>query len=204
MLRQLCCGEYLFNPMKKVIIFFVIIFLLGAGVFYYLQNQKQAAWEILNTSSTINNANPMKILSPKFKDNENIPKDYTCQGVNVNPPLEIKDVPKNSQTLALIMDDPDATSGIWVHWLIWNINPNTAGIAENSAALEGAFLGKTSSGQNNYSGPCPPLGMHHYHFKLYALDAKLDLPTYSEKADLEKAMNGHIIEEAELVGLFSR
>lgn len=145
----------------------------------------------------------MKITSSIFKNNSPIPSQYTCDGLNVNPPLSFAEIPSTTQSLALISDDPDAPMGTWVHWTLWNIDPATKGIFENSVPL-GAVQGMTSFGENAYGGPCPPSGIHHYYFKLYALDTGLDLPASAKKEDLEKAMSGHVLAEAELVGLYSR
>ena len=145
----------------------------------------------------------MQISSSAFRHNQNIPAKYTCDGENISPPLEFKDAPGKASTLALIVDDPDASGGDWVHWLVWNITPAVSSIPENSAP-EGAIQGTTDFGNQKYGGPCPPSGTHRYFFKLYALDAKLTLPSYSTKADLLKAMEGHIITQAELIGLYSR
>jgi hypothetical protein len=145
----------------------------------------------------------MTITSPAFKNNKHIPAKYTCDGENVNPPLEIKDVPGNAQSLVLISDDPDAPGGTWVHWTVWNIDPKTTEIAENSVP-EGAVEGVTDFGKPGYGGPCPPPGTHRYFFKLFALDTKLDLSENTTAKDLEAAMEGHIIEKAELIGLYRR
>ncbi len=149
------------------------------------------------------NAAIMKIQSYAFGNNQIIPSKYTCDGENINPPLEFVDVPKNISTLVLIVDDPDAPMGTWVHWTVWNIAPDINLVAENSVP-QSSVQGKTSSGQNVYGGPCPPSGTHRYFFKLFALDSKLTVPSYSTAADLEKAMQGHILDEAELVGLYKR
>lgn len=145
----------------------------------------------------------MIISSPAFENNKEIPSKYTCDGENINPSLQISKVPEGTQSLVLIMDDPDAPAGTWVHWIIWNIDPKTAEVAENSVP-PGGVGGVTSFGSTGYGGPCPPSGTHRYFFKLYALDTKLDLPSEADKAQLEKAMEGHILDQAELVGLYSR
>jgi hypothetical protein len=142
----------------------------------------------------------MKITSPEFENNGFIPAKFTCEGKDINPKLEIKDIPKQAKSLALIVDDPDAPRGTWVHWVVFNI-PLTAEIKENSVPGK---LGTTNSGQIDFHGPCPPSGTHRYFFKAYALDAVLDLNEGIEKAELEKAMQGHILDKAELVGLFKR
>src|SRR3989304_9638033 len=116
----------------------------------------------------------MKIQSPSFENNQSIPSKFTCDGENINPPLEFLDIPENTKSLVLIMDDPDAPMGLWVHWTVWNIDPATSGIPENQK-FEGAMEGMTSSGKTGYGGPCPPDKEHRYFFKLYALDTTLSL-----------------------------
>ncbi len=145
----------------------------------------------------------MIISSPAFKNNKKIPSKYTCDGENVSPPLKISDVPDKTKSLVLILDDPDAPMGTWVHWVIWNINPVLTEIKENSTFKE-AKQGRTSFGSFSYKGPCPPSGTHRYFFKLYALDKILDLSKDTGKAILEQAMQGHVLAQTELVGLYSR
>lgn len=145
----------------------------------------------------------MKVQSPVFNHNENIPAKYTCDGENINPPLLISDASENAQSLVLVVDDPDAPAGTFVHWTIWNINPKTTEIPENTVPI-GAVEGTTSYNKPGFGGPCPPAGSHRYFFKLYALNSVLDLPASASKEDLEKAMEGHILEQAELIGLYER
>lgn len=145
----------------------------------------------------------MIISTPAFKNGEKIPSKYTCDGENINPPLEISDIPKNAKSLVLIMDDPDSPSGTWLHWSVWNIDPATKKIDENSVPI-GAVEGKTSFNINGYGGPCPHSGTHRYFFKLYALDCTLELSSEADKATLEKAMMDHILAKAELMGLYKR
>ena len=145
----------------------------------------------------------MKITSSSFENNASIPTLYTCEGKSINPPLSFSEIPASAQSLVLIIDDPDAPSGTWVHWTLWNIDPKTTGIAENSVPSN-AVQGVTSSGKKSYGAPCPPSGTHHYHFKLYALDAKLDLPDSSDVKKLEAAMKNHIIDSSDLIGLYSK
>ncbi len=146
------------------------------------------------------------IKSSAFKEGETIPAKYTCEGENVNPFLEIRNVPQGTKSLALIMDDPDATGGrTWDHWIMWNIEPGTQYVAEDTVP-HNAVVGLNSWGSNRYGGPCPPPGNapHRYVFKLYALDAILDLSSDSPKERLVEAMEGHILEETALVGMFGR
>ena len=145
----------------------------------------------------------MNISSPVFENNETMPRKYTCDGSGINPPLKISGIPTTAKSLALIVDDPDAPAGVWVHWLIWNIDPGTSEIRENSVP-SGAVSGLNDFSKKDYGGPCPPSGTHRYFFKLYALDKRLDLKSGASKADLEKTMAGHIVGQAELVGLYSR
>ena len=143
----------------------------------------------------------MKISSPAFTHNRMIPAKYTCQGENINPPLVIETIPPSAQSLALIVDDPDAPSGDWVHWVVYNITPTTTTISENSIPGQ---QGYNDSSQENYDGPCPPQGTHRYFFKVYALDTVLAPKGKMTKKDLEKLMNGHILAKTELIGRFKK
>ncbi len=143
----------------------------------------------------------MKIESPSFRNNEMIPSKYTCDGANVNPPLLISGTPEDAKSLVLIVDDPDAPSKTWVHWVVWNIDPNTKEIPENTIP-EGAVEGMTDFGKQGYGGPCPPSGIHHYHFKIYALDITISLDSSASVVDIKEAMQGHILDSAELIGLY--
>ncbi len=144
-----------------------------------------------------------KLSSPAFRQNEQIPPEYTCDGKDVNPPLRIEQVPQGARSLALIVDDPDAPRGTWVHWVVWGIAPDTTEIKEHTVP-PGASQGMTDFRQKVYGGPCPPSGTHRYFFKLYALDTVLSLDPGTNKAGLEKAMKGHILGHVELIGLYSR
>lgn len=176
--------------MKKFLLGFIILLFFATG-FAAPNNQ------------TLGRA-AMKISSPAFKANETIPTQFTCDGKDFNPSLVFSDLPTNAKSLALIVDDPDAPVGDWVHWLVWNIAPNTTKIDENSTP-QNTVTGTNDFGKTQYGGPCPPAGSpHHYHFKLYALDSTLELPADTNKAALLKAMQGHIIELSELVGLYQR
>ncbi len=145
----------------------------------------------------------MKIKSSSFENNNSIPSKYTCDGEDINPPLEFSDIPDRCQGIALIMEDPDAPGGSWIHWLVWNVSPSSFYVKENSVP-EGATQGVNSFGNNNYGGPCPPSGTHHYCFKAYALDQKINLDSGADKQDVQDQMEGHIIEEAELIGIYHR
>jgi Raf kinase inhibitor-like YbhB/YbcL family protein len=145
----------------------------------------------------------LKISSSAFAHNGSIPSKYTCDGADVSPPLAIESVPPEVKSLVLIVDDPDAPVGTWVHWVVWNISPATKEIKENSVP-PGASQGMTDFRKQKYGGPCPPSGTHRYFFKLYALDSLLTLSSNSTKARVEGAMKGHILAQTELIGLYSR
>ena len=140
------------------------------------------------------------VSSAAFKENHFIPRQYTCEGININPSLNFLHIPKEAQSLAIIAEDPDAPSGTWVHWLMWNI-PVIHHLKENSSP---GIQGMNDFSKHIYCGPCPPKGTHRYFFKIYALDCILDLPVSSNKIHLEKAMSGHIIGFGELIGLYKR
>jgi Raf kinase inhibitor-like YbhB/YbcL family protein len=144
-----------------------------------------------------------KLASPAFVNNGYVPAHYSCDGTDINPPLEIAGVPAGAKSLVLIVDDPDAPIGMWVHWVVWNIDPATREIAEDSVP-SGASQGKNDWKRNSYGGPCPPSGVHRYFFKLYALDVKLNLGSGATKSELEKAMHGHALASAELIGLYKK
>jgi hypothetical protein len=142
----------------------------------------------------------MHITSSAFEHNERIPAKYTCNGQNINPPLRIEDIPPGTQSMAIIVDDPDAPGKTFLHWLIWDIEP-TNEIAENTAP---GTQGRTDFGKPAYGGPCPPSGTHRYFFRVYALGTTLGLPEGSSRADLEQAMKGHVLAEAEIIGLYAQ
>ncbi|MFW6285771.1 MAG: YbhB/YbcL family Raf kinase inhibitor-like protein [Nanoarchaeota archaeon] len=144
----------------------------------------------------------MEIKSNSFKENCYIPSKYTCQGDDINPSLIIRDIPKNTKSLAIIVDDPDAPQKTFVHWIIWNIKPQ-------KEIKESFFSANTSSGINDfgvnkYKGPCPPNGVHRYFFKVYALNKMLDLNQETNKKDLEDAMQNHIIQKAQIMGIYKK
>jgi Raf kinase inhibitor-like YbhB/YbcL family protein len=144
-----------------------------------------------------------RISSPAFENSGTIPSRYTCDDIDVNPPLLIENVPSDAKSLALIVDDPDAPVGTWVHWVVWNLDPSLSEIRENSVP-KGGTEGINDFRKHAYGGPCPPSGTHRYFFKLYALDTKLDIAGHSEKAHVEKAIKGHIIAQTQLMGTYRR
>lgn len=145
----------------------------------------------------------MELISPAFEHTKEVPPLYTCDGKNINPPLFISNASKDAKSLVLILDDPDAPHGTWVHWTVWNMRPDTKEIRENSVP-DGATEGITSFGTVGYGGPCPPSETHRYFFKLYALDMFLTVLNAAKASDLMDAMKGHILAKAELIGLYER
>jgi Raf kinase inhibitor-like YbhB/YbcL family protein len=143
----------------------------------------------------------MEIKSPDFRNNSKIPICFTGDGENVNPNLELINVPVNAKSLVLIVDDPDAPAGVWNHWVLWSIDPKITKINKNSVPI-GAMQGKNSYNKANYNGPKPPSGTHRYFFRLYALDIKIILTKEATRRELERAMYGHVIAKSELIGLY--
>jgi len=144
----------------------------------------------------------MKLTSPAFEHNQGIPSEYTCDGSDTSPELNLEDVPENTKSLVLINDDPDAPVGTWDHWIVFNLPPSTTKIEKGQEPS--GIGGKNSWGKTGYGGPCPPSGTHRYFFKLYALDAELDLQEGAAKKEIESAMEGHILEKTELIGTYKR
>jgi Raf kinase inhibitor-like YbhB/YbcL family protein len=146
----------------------------------------------------------MKLASPEFQHNGNIPVKFTCQGQDVSPALEIAGVPAGAKSLVLIVDDPDAPMGNWDHWVVFNILPDVTRISEGTPPPSPALQGWNDFRRVDWGGPCPPRGIHRYFFKLYALDTMLGLKKGASKKDVEKAMQGHILEKAELIGMYKK
>ncbi len=150
----------------------------------------------------------LNVTSSAFAAGQPIPSLYSCRGRNISPPLAWSGAPGTTRSFALILDDPDAPSGTYVHWVIYNIPGSSQGLPEaiaGSAKLgDGSLQGTNSSGGTGYTGPCPPSGTHHYHFKLYALDTLLTLSSGATKDQLLKAMQGHILAQGEVIGTFSK
>jgi Raf kinase inhibitor-like YbhB/YbcL family protein len=144
----------------------------------------------------------MKITSSAFQQGGNMPSKFSCDGSNTSPPLQISDVPTEAKSLVLIVDDPDAPSGLFTHWAVWNISPQTTTIGEGSTPK--GVQGTNDFGKSGYGGPCPPSGTHRYYFKVFALDRELDLPVGAKRSHLESAIKGHVIAQGELMGRYSR
>ena len=149
-----------------------------------------------------------ELTSTAFKQGQPIPTAYTCRGRDISPPLTWGNPPAGTQGFALIMDDPDAPAGIWVHWVIYNIPAAARGLTEALAAdaclPDGSLQGENSWGKLGYGGPCPPSGTHRYFFKLFALDTILSLPSGASKAKLLQSMEGHVLGQIVLMGTYCK
>lgn len=152
----------------------------------------------------------LELTSEAFTNGQSIPAKYSCTGRNISPALAWGEPPAGTQSFALIMDDPDAPTGTWVHWVLFNVPPDTRGLQEDlpitgkNADLNGIYVGKNSSGNIGYDGPCPPSGTHRYFFKLYALDTTISLLPGATKQQVVREMQGHILAQGELVGTFTK
>ena len=146
------------------------------------------------------NEKDLKVHSTVFSHKGHIPPEYTCDGKNVNPPIEVDNIPPQTKTLALIMEDPDAPRQVFDHWLQWNI-PHNEAITEDSVP---GVSGINSFGNTGYGGPCPPSGAHRYFFKVYALDKKLDLATGATKEELLESMQDHVLAQGEIMGYYQK
>ena len=189
--------------------------LFAAAVLFAMVREWRApvacAREILfsSTAQATGGAMAFQISSTTFSSGEMIPKKFTCDGPDVSPQLSWKDAPASAQSFALVMDDPDAPVGTWVHWVIYNLPANTKelpeGLGKQEQLASGGLQGRNDFRKIGYGGPCPPPGKpHRYFFKLYALDAKLNPSAGANKAELERAMKDHVLGEAELMGRYGR
>ncbi|MEJ2626999.1 MAG: YbhB/YbcL family Raf kinase inhibitor-like protein [bacterium] len=142
----------------------------------------------------------MKVSSPAFESKGLIPEKYTCQGTDINPPLIIEEIPEKAKSLTLIVEDPDAPPGNWIHWIVYDI-PIIDHIQENSVP---GTQGRNDFNKLDYGGPCPPYGVHRYFFRLYALDSSLNLEEGMDRESLVKAMHAHIMEHSEIVGRYGK
>jgi Raf kinase inhibitor-like YbhB/YbcL family protein len=146
----------------------------------------------------------LSLESPAFHNNSPIPQQYSCDGKDVSPAFSWQHPPANTKSYVLIVDDPDAPGGDWVHWLLFNIPAQVHSLPESAAIPAGAVSGRNSWGSTGYRGPCPPSGTHRYFFKLYALDTVLNLDSTASKQTVMTAMKGHILETSELMGSYTR
>lgn len=177
--------------MKKIILFITFIIL----VFIIIVVQKSTFQSIINQKTN------MKLTSPVIKNNETIPSKYTCEGDGASPELDITDIPEGSQSLALILKDPDSPVSPFIHWVVWNISPGTSVIHENSSP-DGSVVGINSINKNFYFAPCPQQGQHHYIYYLYALNTTLTLPPEAGAPELEQIIIGHVLGVTTLTGIF--
>ena len=150
----------------------------------------------------VNAASSISISSQAFQAGGDIPAKFTCNGTNVSPELQISAIPNDTKSLVLIVDDPDAPRGLFTHWIVWNIDPKTTRVAENSAPA-GGVQGTNDFGKRNYGGPCPPSGTHRYFFKIFALDTKLELKPSAPRTELDAAIRGHVLAQGELMARYS-
>lgn len=200
--------------MKKMYLICVLIMAAAIGAFMIAGrhierqnfNQRSKAENqpgaiIPGIGNQSDSAKSMTITSPLFLHNGGLPIFATCDGKGVNPPLGIGGVPKGAKSLAIIVEDPDAPGGTFVHWVLWNIDPSTTIIEENSVP-DGATQGLNSDQRVSYVAACPPSGTHRYIFNLYALDETLDLPASTTALELRHAIEGHILDNAHLIGLY--
>lgn len=179
---------------KTILTLLAIVILLVSATFIFHKPQKFELSELKEGN--------MK-LTTDFEHNAKIPSKYTCDGNDIAPVLNVSGIPDTAKELVLIVDDPDAPMGTWVHWLLYNIPADTSKI-DNNNLPKGVKEGFTDFKRLGWGGPCPPFGTHRYFFKLYAIDKTLDLPQGATKPQLEKAIENHIIEKTELIGLYSR
>ena len=179
--------------MKKMVSIFIAV-LVVSGLVFLLNPHKEFLTKVKEGKMRLNSV---------FEHNGNIPSEYTCDGEDKAPVLNISDIPEGTKELVLIVDDPDAPVGTWVHWVLYNIPKDTAKI-DNNNLPEGVKQGMTDFGRVGWGGPCPPSGVHRYFFKLYAIDKTLDLPSGSTKYQVEKEIRDSIIEKAELMGHYER
>jgi Raf kinase inhibitor-like YbhB/YbcL family protein len=144
----------------------------------------------------------MKISSSAFSEGAAIPPKFTCDGEDTSPPLKIEGVPPAARTLVLVVDDPDAPTGLFTHWMVWNIDPKTSSVGAGSAPA--GTQGKNDFGKTAYGGPCPPSGTHRYYFKIFALDQQLNLSAGAGRKQLDAAMKGHVIGQGQLMGRYTK
>jgi|WetSurMetagenome_2_1015567.scaffolds.fasta_scaffold132741_2 Raf kinase inhibitor-like YbhB/YbcL family protein len=187
---------------KNIFLFFILI------IFFSCQNKNSELVPKEQIPRKEKEKTEMKIISNSFKENEMIPSKYTCTGENTSPQLEWTGYPENTKSFAIIFDDPDAPAGAWVHWVVYNIplsiNELKEDFPRDKSFENGIKQGITDFGRTGYDGPCPPGGTHRYYFKLYALDILINKDAGMTKQELLKAMEGHIVAEAQLMGKYKR
>ena len=202
--------------MRRILVFALIMLITALGIVALVNFSTPTPGNATskpgssNSSATLANCPTptpgnarMTIASPAFGNCQMIPKIYTCDGENINPALNFSNISQRAKSLALIVDDPDAPAGTWAHWIVFNIQPTTKKIEQNSVPA-GSTMGTNSFGKSEYGGPCPPSGTHRYFFKLYALDTMFKADTQTTETTLMNEMHGHILDQAQIVGLYRR
>lgn len=189
--------------MKKIVIFFALALLLvGLVVIVSLWPSSPKKENQINLKLNLRQSN-MKILSQAFNPETEIPSKYTCDGENISPPLKLENIPQDAKELVLVVDDPDAPMGTWIHWVVFNLKPIDQEILEGKLPPQ-AKQGLNSFGYTRYGGPCPPSGRHRYFFKLFALDEALNLPDGSPFEKIKKFIETHTLAYAEFFAYYSR
>ena len=192
-------------PPRLAVVFFATGILIGCGNSKPGSGQKPG--ESQPSIETSEDNMKFVLTSSAFKEGESIPGKYTCDGEDISPPLSWTSAPAGTKCFALVVDDPDAPGGTWVHWVVFDIPPGVSSLRENvlpnDELPDGTLQGKNDFRKIGYGGPCPPGGTHRYFFKLYALDEVLPLKAGITKADLVKAMDGHIMAQTQLMGRYS-
>lgn len=191
------------KPAPNFLLVAALILLVVAGCFFAIFLLGPVRGEVFSTI-VYEPERAMNLTSAAFSQGQSIPVKFSCKGRDVSPALAWDEPPAGTQSFALIMDDPDAPMGTWVHWVLFNIPASTRALAENFQPAAPIVTGKNSWGKNSYGGPCPPSGTHRYFFKLYALDTLLDLSPSADKKSLLAALEGHSLAQAELMGTFSK
>lgn len=199
----------MFGKDSQLTFIIVLLVVFGIGVLYYFLSTQGIDINKLSVvkpqpqEPAIIYPENMKITSAAFEHEGKILEKYTCKGEDISPPLSFSEIPGDAKSLVLIVDDPDAPYKTWTHWIVFNIDPSIREVAENDTPPN-SVLGENDFGKGQYGGPCPPVGEHRYFFKLYALDTVLEIKEGSSKSQVEEAMKGHILDKAELVGVFEK
>lgn len=194
--------------MKYLLVGIVLLVVVGLGVVFFLrENHPPRASQNISPTISILKNNAMTITSPAFQNNTSIPQKYSCEGENISPPLSFSAVPPETKSLGLLMDDPDVPKslkpgGVFDHWVVFNIPPTVTTFDEGTTPP--GVQGRNGAMKSAYTGPCPPDREHRYFFKLYALDTMLSLTDTATKNEVETAMNNHIIDQVQLIGLYDK
>lgn len=183
-----------------------VVFLIAVVLAVFVVTAKRTApnGERGGEETSMATLSTLTLSSPAFSEGDLIPSRYTCDGEDLMPPIEVRGIPQNTQTLAIIMDDPDAPSGTWDHLVVFNIPVTGDSFSIKEGAVPRGTDGKNSWGKTGYGGPCPPSGTHRYIFRVYALGTKLAIPSGSTKEVVEKAMEDHVLAEGKLAGQYRR